>query len=244
MSYIDKTVSKDEAFIKQAKICKLSFLDRFIAAALYMLAGIFGIISIFVALDPIEVGGVKVAMSGLAMAGAGGALIALAFILLIYKLIQKLTGVTPEQAVSKGPIVRLICFGLFAIIVGIGIAVLVGEDSALCNIIIGIAGLFCGAFVLTFAIIRYCCIKLVVTDKRVFGKKNIWRTEAFDLPIAKADNVVIVFSFWGKMFNYASVQIKSVMGDYIIRYVKSPEEFKNLVIDFAAKEKAEAEPAK
>ena len=37
------------------------------------------------------------------------------------------------------------------------------------------------------------------------------------------------------MFNYATVTIKSVMGDYKIRYVKSAEEFKNLVIDFAAK---------
>lgn len=242
MSYIDKTVSKDEALIKQAKISKLSFLDRFIAAALYLLAGIFGLVSIFVPFDPIEVGNVKVAMSGLGMAGAGGALFALALIILIYKLIQKLTGVTPEQAVSKGPIIRLVCYGVFAMIVGILVAAFAGENVALCNIIITAAGLFCGLFVLVFAIIRYKCIKLVVTDKRVFGRKNIWRTESFDLPIAKADNVVIVFSFWGKMFNYASVQIKSVMGDYVIRYVKSPEEFKNLVIDFAAKEK-EAEEA-
>ena len=95
-----------------------------------------------------------------------------------------------------------------------------------------------------FAILRYKAIKLVLTDNRVFGRRNIWRTEAFDLPIGKIDNVIVVFSFWGKMFNYATVTIKSVMGEYKYKYVKSAEEFKNLVIDMvteAEKENAKAE---
>ena len=89
-----------------------------------------------------------------------------------------------------------------------------------------------------FGILRYKSIKLVVTDKRIFGRKYIWLTQSFDLPIDKVDNIGVTFSFWGKMFNYATINIRAVEGEYKIKFVKAPEEFKNLIIDFSANRKA------
>jgi hypothetical protein len=56
MGYIDKTVSKNEVLIKQAKICKLSFLDRYLTAILYILAGLFVAVDAFILkLEPIAI---------------------------------------------------------------------------------------------------------------------------------------------------------------------------------------------
>jgi len=234
MGYVSKTISKDEAFIKQAKISKLSFLDRIIAAVLYILGGIFCVVNIFLKLGTIDIGEQHVDISNIVTAGVGLVLLALVLLLCIYWLIQKITRATDDAAIPSTVFVRLIWMGLAGIAVGVVFHV-IGLDETLTAVLNAVFGVVFGGLILLFTILRYKSIKLVLTDKRVFGRKNIWRTDAFDLPISKADNIVVVFSFWGKMFNYATVTIKSVMGDYKIRYVKSAEEFKNLVIDFAAK---------
>ena len=234
MGYVSKTISKDEAFIRRAKISKLSFLDRIIAAVLYIIDGIFCIVNIFLKLGTLDIGEQHVSISNLVSAGVGLVLIALALLLCIYLIVQKITRAAADARIPGRVFARLIMMGLAGVIVGVVVHV-IGVDELWTAIINAIFGILFGGFILLFTILRYTAIKLVLTDKRVFGKKNIWRTEAFDIPISKADNVVVVFSFWGKMFNYATVTIKSVMGDYKIKYVKSAEEFKNLIIDFAAK---------
>lgn len=235
MGYISKTVSKDETLIKQAKICKLSFLDRYIAAVLFIIAGVFAIVDmLLLKLDPIVVGDFELAMSSVALAGAGAVLLVLVVLLAVYRLVQKIGKVDLEACIPATVFTRLSLYGLAGVVLGL-VGYLVAGSADLCDIICCAAGIVFGGVILLFAILRYKSIKLVVTDKRVFGRKNIWLTQSFDLPIDKADNVVIVFSFWGKMFNYATIIIKSVMGDYKIKYVKSSEEFKNLIIDFAIK---------
>ncbi len=232
MNYIDKTLSKDETFIKQAKIFKLSFLDRYIAGALFFLAGVLSLIFMLAGTEPLtfDEGTVVIGMGSVAMCGAGAILLVLLLLCAIYKLIQKITKAAPDAALPSTVLGRFACTGLCAIALGLITYAAMG-DTNMSYLVNMIAGIVIGLLIYFFSILRYLSIKLVLTDKRVFGKKNIWRSEAFDAPISKIDNVVIVFSFWGKMFNYATVTIKSVMGDYKIKYVKCAEEFKNLIMD-------------
>ena len=244
MGYVDKTVSKNERLIKQAKISSLSFLDRYITAVLYILGGLFVIVeALFIKMDSIMVGEQIVSVATVVTAALGGVCFLLLIVLALYRVIQVLTAADKDALISGAVFGRLALFGLVGIAVA-AIAVMLGQPNQTFDVVEGILCVVFGGLVLLFAILRYKAIKLVLTDNRVFGRRNIWRTEAFDLPIGKIDNVIVVFSFWGKMFNYATVTIKSVMGAYKYKYVTSAEEFKNLVIDMvteAEKENAKAE---
>lgn len=233
MGYVNKTISKDETLIKQAKICKLSFLDRYIAVALYIIAAVFALIDALVIKTEIAVTEqITLHLADVACALAGVVLLLLLVVLALYRGIQAIGKVEKNAALPGTVFLRLFILALLGIAVG-AVGYMIGGTLAwVLNLVCGIvlAGL-----ILLFAILRYKSIKLVLTDKRVFGRKNIWRTKSFDLPIDKADNVQVEFSFWGKMFNYATVTVSSVAWSYVIPYVKSGEEFKNLVMDFSAK---------
>ncbi len=232
MGYVNKTVSKNETLIKQAKICKLSFLDRYIAGGLFALAGIFAIVAAIVGFEPVVVGEGVLMFSTIGMVGAGGIMIVIALLVSIYKLIQICGKVDPDCQLPGGVLTRLYLYGLLAVAVA-ALSVMLGE-SVICDVVNAAAGIVIGALIITFAILRYISIKLIVTDNRVSGRENIWMHKSFDLPIDKVDNILVTFSFWGKMFNFATITIKSVMGEYKIKFVKAPEEFKNLIIDFTA----------
>ncbi len=239
MGYVDKTVSKKEKLIKQAKISSLSFLDRYIASALYILGGLFVIVeALFIKMDAITVGEQIVDMATVITAALGGACFVLMLLLAICKLIQKMTGADKDALLSNAVFGRLAFYGLVGLLIA-GVAVMLGQPNQTFDVVEGILSVLFGGLVLLFAILRYRAIKLVLTDCRVFGRRNIWRTEAFDLPIGKIDNVIVVFSFWGKMFNYATVTVKSVMGEYKYKFVKSAEEFKNLIIDMVTEAEKE-----
>ena len=233
MGYVDKTISKNETLIRQAKICKLSFLDRYVAGVLYALAGIFALVCAIASIDPVVLGEASIPMSALAIAGIGAVLIVFIILLAIYRLIQAIGRVEKHAVLPKEVFIRYAWYAFAGIVVGL-VTYLINL-GVVGDIINAVFGIIFGGLVFTFAILRLIAIKLVITDKRVFGRRNIWLTWSFDLPIDKADNVEVVFSFWGKMFNYGTIVIKSVMGEYVFKYVKAPEEFKNTLIDFAMK---------
>jgi len=240
MGYIEKTISKNEVLIKQAKICKLSFLDRYITAILYLVGGVFAAVAMIIGMNPIAINeNISIAMSAIASAGVGVLCYAILIILAVYRLVQKIGSVDKDATLPGKVFTRFALYGLAGIVVGVVTYAINGNvlDPMICDIINMAFCLVFGGLILLFAILKYKSIKLVVTDKRVFGRKNIWLTQSFDLPIDKADNIVIVFSFWGKMFNYATINIRAVEGEYKIKYVKSPEEFKNLIIDFSVNKK-------
>ena len=217
--------------------CNVSFLDRYITAILYILAGLFVAVDAFILkLEPIAINEtVSIPMSSAAVAGIGVVVLLLVVILGLCKGVQSICRVDQDAAIPGTAIARLSLYALAGILVGVATYALNGTalDANLCGIINLAFAIVFGAIILVFAILKYKSIKLVVTDKRVFGRKNIWLTQSFDLPIDKADNIVITFSFWGKMFNYATISIRAVEGEYKVKYVKSAEEFKNLIIDFA-----------
>lgn len=235
MGYVDKTISKNETLIKQAKICRLSFLDRYIAGGLYFLAGLFALVCAIAGFQPVVIGEASIPLSSIGVAGVGLVLVAMMILLGLYRLVQAIGRVDKLAVISGAVFARYAWYALLGVVVGL-VTYLINLGT-LGDIINMAFGIVFGGLIFVLAILRYIAIKLVITDKRVFGKRNIWLTWAFDLPIDKADNVEVIFSFWGKMFNYGTVKVKSVMGEYVFKYVKAPEEFKNNLIDFAMKAK-------
>lgn len=233
MGYVNKSLHTDESKIKQAQICKLSYLDRYIAAVLFILGGIYAAVDgLFKLVPAVTVGEDQVLIPTIALAGVGVALIALMVLLAVYRLIQKIGKVPADQAIPGSVFGRLCIYGVLGIGIGLAGFMVSGTIGWVINCACGIV---LGVLIIVFAIIRRRMTYLILTDKRVFGKRNIWITRAFDLPVDRVNDVEVAFSFWGKIFNYGTVILHSASTVHTYRFVKAPEEFRNLVMDFSAK---------
>ena len=138
MSYIDKTISKNEVLIKQAKICKLSFLDRFLTAILYLLGGVFAVVAMILKMNPIAITEkISIPMTALASAGIGILCFAILFILAICRLVQKILAFNKDNVLSKEVFVRFAVYGFAGVAIGLVTYALNGNalDPMICDII-------------------------------------------------------------------------------------------------------------
>lgn len=72
--------------------------------------------------------------------------------------------------------------------------------------------------------------ELALTNKRVVGKTGVFSTKTLDAPLNKIQNVSEEQSFWGKMFHYSTLTIKTSAGEFSFECMKSGAEFKNAVM--------------
>lgn len=112
-----------------------------------------------------------------------------------------------------------------------------------------IAILVIGLLPLVIKIIRLAFTVLALTNKRVIGKTGIIAIKSLDIPIEKVETVVIETSFWGRIFKFYSIVIKSASGDHDgLRWkgIKNATEIKNAItaaIDKHAEEARQAQAA-
>ncbi len=74
--------------------------------------------------------------------------------------------------------------------------------------------------------------ELCFTNKRVIGKVGWINTKTLDSPIIKINDVLIIQSFVGKIFNYSTIKICTSSSSYYFKYVENAEEFKNELTTF------------
>ena len=79
------------------------------------------------------------------------------------------------------------------------------------------------------ATVRFNHIELALTNKRVIGKVGVVNTQSLDSPLNKIQNVGVTQKMWGKIFNYATVEINTAAGKYVFYAVKNAEAFKGMV---------------
>lgn len=72
---------------------------------------------------------------------------------------------------------------------------------------------------------------LVLTDKRIYGKRGLINTKTLDTPLNKINTISISSGLGGKLFGYGTVHITSSSGEYLFRYIRSAEVFRNAVMD-------------
>ena len=55
------------------------------------------------------------------------------------------------------------------------------------------------------ATIAYKTTEYIVTDKKVMEKYGWISTHTDEMPLTKIENIVVNYTFWGKIFNYGTV---------------------------------------
>lgn len=97
-----------------------------------------------------------------------------------------------------------------------------------------------GVIYLICAIVSIKCDFLVLTNKRMYGRKGVIAKQTFDIVLEKIDTVNVVNTFAGAIFHYSKVEIVSPASSRIVRgntvniqfkYIANAEEFRKDVIE-------------
>ncbi len=91
--------------------------------------------------------------------------------------------------------------------------------------------LITGVFKLGRAIFKFAYVELSLTNRRLIGrtiaKKGFFNTCTMDAPIDKIQTCMVEQNLLGKIFNFATVTVKTAAGSYFFPYIKDAEQFKN-----------------
>ena len=80
------------------------------------------------------------------------------------------------------------------------------------------------------ATIRFCTTEYLVTDQKVMEKYGWISTHTDEMPLSKIENIVVNYSFWGKIFNYGTVVCQGTnRNNVVFSYVKDAESIKKQI---------------
>lgn len=85
------------------------------------------------------------------------------------------------------------------------------------------------SFGIPFWKIKSC--KLVLTDKRIYGKTGIIKTKSLSAPLSKVQTVNIDKKLFGRIFGYADITIHCITGVYIFKKQSNAEEMQNAILN-------------
>ena len=78
--------------------------------------------------------------------------------------------------------------------------------------------------------ISFSQFELAVTNKRVVGRAGLFKTQTLDVPLNKIQTVFVEETFFGKIFNYSRIEIRTGGEGFEFDYVKSGEAFKRMIM--------------
>jgi len=90
---------------------------------------------------------------------------------------------------------------------------------------------------LVYRILSISAVELLVTDKKIVGKTGIIKSVSVDAFLDKIDYFMIRESLWGRIFNYAVIEIGTTSSKVRFPYITNASEFKNIVMDCIDKKK-------
>ncbi len=82
--------------------------------------------------------------------------------------------------------------------------------------------------------IPYLCVKsnkLVLTDKRLYGKNGILRVQKLSVPVDKVQYVNINQGILGKILGYSDIKINAITGTYVFKKQINSEEMQNAILN-------------
>ncbi len=116
------------------------------------------------------------------------------------------------------------------------------------QIVFLIIPLLVGVALFLHSTIAITCNQLVVTNKRLVGRKGLISKDLIDILLLKLDNVRVKNNMFGALFHYGTLEVVSAGSQQIVNgrtanlefpYVKNTEEFRKAVL--AAVDKAKEE---
>lgn len=95
-------------------------------------------------------------------------------------------------------------------------------------------------------LIKLAFTELAVTNKRVIGKTGVVAMKSLDLPINNVQTVGIQSTFWGRIFHFSTIVVKSASGDndgVLWKGITNANEMKNTITAAIEKNAEEARKA-
>lgn len=80
-------------------------------------------------------------------------------------------------------------------------------------------------------VLRLTSMILVVTDKKLIGKKGVFLVNSIDAYLEKIDNISINESLIGQIFHYATITVSTTNSTMEFQYISNAQKFKNTVMD-------------
>ncbi len=90
--------------------------------------------------------------------------------------------------------------------------------------------LFIPLFKAIAATVRFRAIELAITSKRIVGKVGFADSKSLDAPLNKIQNVSVRSPFWGKIFNYGTIEINTAAGTYYFIAIRNADAFKSMIM--------------
>ena len=75
--------------------------------------------------------------------------------------------------------------------------------------------------------------RLILTDKRLWGRTGILRVKKLSVPVDKVQYVNIDTSVIGGILGYSTIKINAITGTYKFKRQKNAEEMQNAIINIA-----------
>lgn len=107
--------------------------------------------------------------------------------------------------------------------------------------IIGLTGTKNQQVAFSFLVIGIICIgypslriktnKLVLTNKRIYGKTGIVKSQSLSSPVSKIQTVNIETSLLGKIFGYSTLTIHCITGVYIFKSQTNAKEMQGAILN-------------
>ena len=79
--------------------------------------------------------------------------------------------------------------------------------------------------------------ELCLTNRRVFGRKGKFNKKTLDVPLSKIDSVIVETPFWGRLFNYSTIIIKTNTEKFVYERLKDGQIFKNKLMQLIEEKK-------
>lgn len=75
--------------------------------------------------------------------------------------------------------------------------------------------------------IKYLTTEYLITNKNAMEKRGWISTHTDEMPLNKIENIVVNYTFFGKIFNYGTISIQGTNKNNInFYYIKNPESLK------------------
>lgn len=104
---------------------------------------------------------------------------------------------------------------------------------------------FFGIILRVSSIMSVYSTKLAITNRRIIGKQGVFGSYSLDYPIEKIDSVSVNIPFFGKLFHYGDIEIKSTNAEIglVFEGVTNANEFRNALTAAIARNADEARKA-
>lgn len=80
--------------------------------------------------------------------------------------------------------------------------------------------------------VKFCSTEYLITDKKAMEKYGWISTHTDEMPLEKIENIVVNYTFWGKVFNYGNICLQGTNRNNInFTQIKDAESIKKQIND-------------